>query len=489
MDIGIDFETTKDIVLPKDPFDLVIGQTRAVKIARIAAKQRRHLLLVGPPGIGKSMIARAMAYYIPKPKEEIVVFHNPRNPERPFIAVRTMEDIERERKARHMAKGRILDYRKLPPVIAERMGFKCKKCGNLSPNDESICPNCNEFKFDENAEQSEFAEIISRVFNVGIEACPEEEVHVSRIDDSGNEEIIVYQNIGGGRVRVVDKEAFENLSLLEKQKQSKVIVPLKRNPFVQATGVSETELLGDVRHDPWGGLPEAGGVPPYQRVIPGAIHEAHEGILFIDEISQLDYLQRYILTAMQDKYFPISGMNATSSGAAVKVTKVPCDFILVGACNTTNIEDILPPLRSRILGSGYEVLLETTMPYNTENVKKLVQFFAQEVLLDRKIRHGTKNAVVALIKEAKRRAKEIDDVNGLTLRLRDLGGIIRLAGDIAVDSNSEYIERKHILDAIKSAKSVEHQLVERYGSLWKGKAKDVIAEKLLSAEQQAQGYV
>ncbi|MGP8074305.1 MAG: ATP-binding protein, partial [Thermoplasmata archaeon] len=56
-----EIETTREIPIPSDPLERVIGQEKAVEIARIAAYQRRHLLLVGPSGIGKSMTAQALA--------------------------------------------------------------------------------------------------------------------------------------------------------------------------------------------------------------------------------------------------------------------------------------------------------------------------------------------------------------------------------------------------------------------------------------------
>lgn len=52
--------STKDVALPKDPLEMIIGQGGAVEAARIASRQRRHLLLVGPPGTGKSMIAQSL---------------------------------------------------------------------------------------------------------------------------------------------------------------------------------------------------------------------------------------------------------------------------------------------------------------------------------------------------------------------------------------------------------------------------------------------
>lgn len=42
--------STDEILIPSDPLDRVLGQEEAIELAKIAARQRRHLLLVGPPG-------------------------------------------------------------------------------------------------------------------------------------------------------------------------------------------------------------------------------------------------------------------------------------------------------------------------------------------------------------------------------------------------------------------------------------------------------
>lgn len=477
----LDIETTKDIEIPADPLARVIGQKRAVETARLAAFQKRHLLLVGPPGIGKSMIAQALALYIPKPTEEIRVVHNPSNPERPAVEVLTKDAVYAERERRQFMEGELLDPKNVPTHIAERLGYRCAQCGMYSSYTERVCPRCQKPKIGVKGDSAPFSDIVGNLFFTLGDMLPQKNSITTTRAIGDKEEVVVYER-AGDKIRMLDQRTLERRKEIEKQSPRKVLVPLERKPFVLATGASETELLGDVRHDPYGGHKELGS-QPYERVIPGAIHEAHQGVLFIDELPHLGHLQRYILTAMQEKKFPITGRNPQSAGASVRVDWVPCDFIFVGACNIQDLPTILSPLRSRIIGNGYEVLLETHMPYTEQNCMKLAQFIAQEIVMDGKIPHATKEAILEVIAEARRRAKKIDGAeNALTLRLRELGGLVRAAGDLAVITRSEYIEPEHIKKALEHAKTAEEQVKEKYGSVQAGVSKE------LAESQKSPGY-
>ena len=72
------FKSTKELKVSTRIIEQVIGQTSAVNIIKKAARQRRHVLLIGEPGTGKSLLGLGLAELLPREKlVDIVGFANP----------------------------------------------------------------------------------------------------------------------------------------------------------------------------------------------------------------------------------------------------------------------------------------------------------------------------------------------------------------------------------------------------------------------------
>ena len=397
---NLKFKTTEEIEVPERLIDQVIGQDHAVEAIKKAAVQKRHVILIGSPGTGKSMRAKAMAELLPREElEDILVYPNPEDPNQPRI--RTVP----------AGKGR---------EIVEAYKQEAMK-----------------------KEQARNMFLFTLVFFV--------------IAYSFLQNQILWGIIAAVMIFMLARYMLPR----EEKNVPKLLVNNANRetaPFEDATGAHAGALFGDVRHDPF----QSGGLetPAHERVEAGAIHRAHKGVLYIDEINTLTIeSQQKILTALQEKKFPITGQSERSSGAMVRTEPVPCDFILVAAGNLDALYGMHPALRSRIRGYGYEIYMNDTMEDNEENRRKLVRFVAQEIFRDGKIPHFTREAVAEIIKEAKKRAGRRGH---LTLRLRELGGIVRTAGDIAISEGSKYVTVEHVLKAKKIAKSIEEQLADEY---------------------------
>ncbi|EQB69632.1 MAG: hypothetical protein AMDU5_GPLC00003G0182 [Thermoplasmatales archaeon Gpl] len=401
-------QTTKDVEVPKILFDQVIGQEEAGEVVKKAALQKRHVLLLGEPGTGKSMLAQSMVDFLPKEElEDIVVFHNPEDNNRPKIKT--------------FPAGKAKEIVRQYQIRAEQ---------------------------DKKDKSRMIITIVFSIFIVGL---------ILSILTLNYYIVFLALLVA---VMIYFFASMNPAMRSERAMIPKILVshtPNDKPPFIDSTGVHSGALLGDVRHDPF----QSGGLetPSHDRVEAGNIHKADKGVLFIDEINLLrPESQQALLTAMQEKKFPISGQSERSTGALVQTEPVPCDFVLVAAGNLDALQGMHPALRSRIRGYGYEVYVRDSMEDNEENRKKLLQFIAQEVVKDKKIPHFDKSAVIEIMKEAQKRSGRRGK---LTLRLRELGGLIRAAGDVAISEKASVVTSDHVIKAKEFSKPVEQQIADR----------------------------
>jgi Lon-B peptidase. Serine peptidase. MEROPS family S16 len=239
---GLLIDSTADIEVPDRLVDQVIGQEHARDVVMKAAKQRRHVMMIGSPGTGKSMLAKAMSQLLPKEElQDVLVYHNPDDGNEPKVRTvpagkgdQIVEAHKEEARKRNQMRSFLMWI-----IIAIVIGYSL---------------------------------LIVQQPLLGILAAGV--IYLAfRYGSRGNDAMI------------------PNL-LVNNSDQ-------KTAPFEDATGAHAGALLGDVRHDPF----QSGGMetPSHDRVEPGAIHKANKGVLFVDEINTLDIRsQQKLMTAIQE---------------------------------------------------------------------------------------------------------------------------------------------------------------------------------------------
>ena len=418
----LNFKTTSELKVSSKIAEQIIGQDQGLQLIKKAAQHRRHILLIGRPGTGKSLLGQALAELLPTGGElqDILCYPNEKDPNNPIIKAFPAEEGEKT-------------------IVKIRNSFE----NSLSSRRFYLLIMGSIFLF-----------FIGYLLWGAFKESPYGPIAIVQ----GVSTVIWILFIG---FMLFSRAPGFLKTLTGLAMIPKPLITHKKNdpaPFLDATGSHSGALLGDVLHDPLqsGGL----GTPPHERIIPGMVHRANGGVLFLDEISLLSpKSQQELLTILQEKKYPITGQSEHSSGAMTRTQPVPSDFVLVAAGNEETIAKMHPALRSRIRGYGYEIHINHDMDDTSENQMKIAQFIAQEVVKDKKIPHFSIFAVEEIINEAKRRA---GTSGKLTLHLRELGGLVRAAGDLAKEEGKSIAEKDHVIRAKVLARPLEQQLADKY---------------------------
>ncbi|NQZ58532.1 MAG: sigma 54-interacting transcriptional regulator, partial [Lentisphaeraceae bacterium] len=253
--------SSADVEIPKQLIEQIIGQQQAVDVVRLAARQRRFLLIVGEPGTGKSLLGQAVAELLDKQDlDDVLAQENPQEAVLPRIKVcdagegaQLLQKAKRLRNSALSSESFILWMLAISTLLLS-LYFAIR---DNSP-----------------------AWILGGAFIL----------------------FLIYQ----GRKALFSHKGKSIPKILVNNSK------LSQAPFIDATGSQAGALLGDVRHDPYqsGGYESA----PHTLLEAGAVHRAHKGVLFIDEVSTLSMeSQQNLLTAIQEKQLPIFGRSPGSS--------------------------------------------------------------------------------------------------------------------------------------------------------------------------------
>jgi len=467
------FDNTSGITTPADPLEKIIFQDKAKKAIRKVAQNRGHLLMVGKPGTGKSMLAdmfnhvidRSMGDYI-RPKESIVAYPG--------------------KDQNHMR----VAY--APPEKIENHILKI----NLAI--ENAKNSMEEFSLDKHISS------VRKVKNIllGITALsviagvffPPAFVITGL---SGIGAIFMFIQENNHRVQEkIQQEAFSSKSANVKHITDMVpeilYDPRKDiNLMIRISEPNSKNMKGGFRHDPY----QSGNLqtPIHKRAYLGA--HAKAPIIYIDELKTLikEGYMSGLLEIMQNKKYILEGGRNTGSGAAdMSENYLRADNIIIACCNHDTLnylqEEGDGAFLSRIEDKGEIINMESSVEETKDNVAQVVQYIKQEIdNLDTEFRNAwgsvmekeghigvrrrseqiygkklpqdyklkarefSRNAVAEIIKELRCRSAD----GKLSCILRPINGIIKTAELEAIVENSEHVEPRHIRKALSEHLSIE----------------------------------
>ncbi len=477
---NLDFieDDTTDVMVSKDPIERVIFQDRAKKAIRKIAQNRGHLLMVGKPGTGKSLLAQMFEKVLDdsmgdllRPVDSIVAYPGkdsnhvrfsyagPEKIDQKIARVRDqitaasgcVEEFSLEDQISHINK--IKKFLLFLALISIPVGFFIPQLF-----------------------------ILTGLAGIG--------VIFMLIQENNNKVQEKIQRENQDKTNAVVKHYSDMIPevLFDPRKEKKLMINVSEPSF--------QNMKGGFRHDPY----QSGKLqtPIHKRVYLGA--HAKAPVIYIDELKTLinsGYMSN-LLEIMQSKQYILEGDRQSGSGAADRSENyLNAQNIIIACCNHDTLGFIQKEgdgaFLSRIEDKGEVIQMESDVPETPETVRQVAAYVKQEIInfgrdltatwdeviakegyegvRDRcetifgkklpsdyqlKEREFSKYAVAEIVKELRCRSHD----QKLCCMLRPINGIIKAAQFEAIMENSELVRKKHVRQALKDHLSLEGALTE-----------------------------
>jgi Lon-like ATP-dependent protease len=476
------FNDTSQIRIPEDPIERVIFQDRAKMAIRKVAQNRGHMLMVGRPGTGKSMLAdmfkevldRSFGDYI-RPRDAIVAFPG-KDKNHIRIAYESSEKI-----------AKVLDDIHKALETAQSSG--------------------DEFSLEDQIGSVRKAKrwlLAAAGVSAGFGFMWPTAFVATGLAGMG----AIFSYLQENNHRVQEKIQRETAgSLRNDVKHLYDMVPevlydprKEQDLMARVSEPSARNMKGGFRHDPY----QSGNLhtPCHKRAYLGA--HATAPIIYIDELKTLikmGYMADLLEIMQNKKYILEGGKNAGSGAADRSENPLRADNIIVACCNHDTLaylqEEGDGAFLSRIEDKGEIVNMESAVPETPETVRQVAQYVKQEIvnlgmdfqrswgeviqregyervrqrsehIFGKRLpsnfrlqeRDFSRHAVMEIVKELRCRAAD----GKISSILRPINGIIKSAEFEAILENSTLVEPAHVRKALQDHLSLEGSLSRDVGA-------------------------